>query len=276
MTRLVALIPARAGSKRVTGKNTRLLLGEPLFAYAIAAAREAGIFETIAVSSDSEYTLRLAESYGARAILRPAEYAEDDSPDIQWVNHALDMLHYPRLGGDGEAIDAFAILRPTSPFRRGEWIRGAWDVLQASGADSVRAMRPVTEHPAKMWRYGGGVVHPLLPFEERVLTSADWLLRKECTENIVPWHSMPTQQLPAMLVQTAALEIAWTGNTVWRRRTAYQHMPSISGDRVAPYLRSEAGEQIDINTEADFERAERLAVEHPDWLPVVECAVVPV
>ena len=246
MTSVVALIPARAGSKRVPRKNTRPLGGHPLFAWAIATAREAGIFDGIIVSSDDEAVARLAGgTYGAHVVARPPALATDYSPDIAWVVHALDTLR-----AHGRSFDAFAILRPTSPFRRGEWVRRAWDHLQSySQADSLRAMRPVREHPAKMWRrVGSVVVTPLLPFR-----SQD-----------APWHSLPTQELPEVFVQTAALEIAWT----------FVLPESISGDVVLPWLcEVDAPESLDINTEADWARAEQLAAAHPEWLPPVPAAV---
>jgi CMP-N,N'-diacetyllegionaminic acid synthase len=239
--RLIALIPARGGSKRVPGKNTRTLNGHPLLAYAVAAAREAGIFDHIVVSSDDEATLQLAAAsgIGVYPLPRHAALARDDSPDIDWVNHAMEYARHE--------VDAFCILRPTSPFRRGEWIARAWAYLQANPhADSLRALRPVSEHPGKMWSTAasGRIAQPVLPYR----TSA------------APWHSCPTQELPRLWVQTAALEIAWA-----------RVLPdSISGDVVLPWLcERDAPECLDINQPEDFAAAERLAAEHPEWLPEV-------
>src|SRR3990167_7221570 len=142
MTSIVALIPARAGSKRISGKNTRILAGHPLLAYTIACARAAGIFEAVTVSSESEETLEIAERYGAMTIRRPSKFAQDDSPDILFVEHAL------RTGAD----DAFAILRPTSPLRTAQTVREMWRIFQQSDAHSIRAMAPCREHPAKQWQ----------------------------------------------------------------------------------------------------------------------------
>jgi CMP-N,N'-diacetyllegionaminic acid synthase len=246
--RVVALIPARAGSKRAPGKNIRILNGHPLLAYAVATAREAGIFNGVYVSTEDFETARIAERYGAKPILRPPEYARDWSPDIDWVTHALDLLHMAEC-----APDAFAILRPTSPFRRGAWVYAAWERFVKFGSDSLRAMRPVSEHPCKMWRLqasggnaGNAVALPLLPF------SAD----------SAPWHSMPTQELPRVYVQTAALEIGWACNV---------QNGTIAGDRVLGWpCESDAPESIDVNTEADWSRCVELAAEHPEYLPTVE------
>jgi CMP-N,N'-diacetyllegionaminic acid synthase len=240
--RIIALIPARGGSKRLPKKNTRLLNGEPLLSYAIAAAQESGIFERIVVSSDDSYTIVLAASYGAVGFTRPEAYATDNSPDIEWVNHAIGLN-----ASSYRPVDAFCILRPTSPFRRGDWIARAWVYLQANPhADSLRALRPVSEHPGKMWSTSasGRIAQPVLPYR----TSA------------APWHSCPTQELPRLWVQTAALEIAWA-----------RVLPdSISGDVVLPWLcERDAPECLDINQPEDFAAAERLAAEHPEWLPEV-------
>ncbi len=238
--RIVALIPARAGSKRIPGKNTRELAGHPLLAYAIAAAQEADIFTWVVVSTDSTETAEIARQAGAYPVLRPDVFAQDHSPDIDWVNHAMSLAYEPRP-------DAFCILRPTSPFRRGEWIKAAWDCFrQYRRADSLRAMRPVSEHPGKMWRIDEvGCSVPLLPF----------------SGDRAPWHSMPTQELPRVYIQTAALEIAWT-----------RVLPeSISGSVVLQWVCARDDPMaLDLNTPEDWARAEQMAVEHPEWLPEVQ------
>jgi CMP-N,N'-diacetyllegionaminic acid synthase len=90
-TSAVALIPARAGSKRVIDKNVARLGAHPLIAYTIAAARTSGIFDAVVVSTDSERYADVARHYGAEVPgLRPAEFAGDTSPDIEWVEHVLD------------------------------------------------------------------------------------------------------------------------------------------------------------------------------------------
>ena len=89
--RAVALIPARAGSVRVPGKNVAPLAGHPLIAYSIAAARASGLFGAVVVSTDSEEIADVARRYGADVPrLRPAAMAGATSPDIEWVRHALD------------------------------------------------------------------------------------------------------------------------------------------------------------------------------------------
>src|SRR5690242_9401803 len=93
MASAVALIPARAGSERVPGKNVRELGGHPLLAYSIAGAQESGIFDAIVVSTDSPEIAEIAAAYGAEVPgLRPAELAGSTSPDIDWIVHVIGGL----------------------------------------------------------------------------------------------------------------------------------------------------------------------------------------
>src|SRR5262245_25710411 len=122
MPSVVALIPARSGSKRVIDKNGRVLSGHPLMAYAIASARASGVFDAVICSTDTERLAQIARHYGAEVpFLRPAEFATSISPDIEWVEDTL-----KRLKAQRRSYDCFSILRPTSPFRTTDTIRRAW------------------------------------------------------------------------------------------------------------------------------------------------------
>src|SRR5918993_1436997 len=134
---VVALIPARHGSKRVPGKNVRVVNGHPAIAYTIAPALESGVFESVIVSTDSEEVAAIARHYGADVpFLRPAQFSRDTSPDIEWVEHML-----TELKRRGRAWDCFSLLRPTSPFRTARTIRRAWATFAAEeGVDSLRAV----------------------------------------------------------------------------------------------------------------------------------------
>jgi N-acylneuraminate cytidylyltransferase len=99
---IIALIPARSGSKRVADKNIRPLAGHPVIAYTIAAARRSGIFSSVVVSTDSEEYARIARQYGAEVpFLRPAEIAGDESPDIAWIEFTLKGLKEIPSNGRG-------------------------------------------------------------------------------------------------------------------------------------------------------------------------------
>jgi CMP-N,N'-diacetyllegionaminic acid synthase len=232
----VALIPARAGSTRVPGKNIADLAGHPLIAYSIAAAQRSGLFSAVLVSTDSGEIAEVAERYGAIVPgLRPTAIAGSTSPDILWVQHALE--------GRDEAL--FSILRPTSPFRTAATIRRAWDQLHAvPGADSIRAVRKVREHPGKMWRITGDV---MVPFMDQA-------------PGEVPTHSRQTAALPEVYVQDSSLEIAYT------RIVADGE---IAGRTVVPFL-TEALEGLSIDYPDELEAARRLAETNPELLPPIE------
>lgn len=246
--RAVALIPARQGSKRVPGKNVRTLGGHPMLAYTIAGARASGVFDAVMVSTDSEEIARTARHYGAEVpFLRPAEFAGDKSPDIEWVEHTL-----ATLAASGRPFDCFSLLRPTSPFRRAGTIQRAMALFLAqTGVDSLRAVEKCTQHPGKMWVVRGERMFPLLPFGPAEQ----------------PWHSTPYQALPLVYVQNASLEIAWT-SVVRERRT-------IAGDVVVPFI-TEGHEGFDINDPVDWLVAERLLADGAAVLePISEPPFVP-
>jgi N-acylneuraminate cytidylyltransferase len=238
---VVAFIPARQGSKRVPGKNIRLLNGHPMIAYTIVPALESGVFESVIVSTDSEEIAAMAQHYGADVpFLRPPAYAGDTSPDIEWLEHALGELRRR-----GRAWDCFSLLRPTSPFRTVDTIRRAWAVFTSQeGVDSLRAVEKCAQHPGKMWVVRGDRMFPLLPFGPAEQ----------------PWHSTPYQALPPVYVQNASLEIAWT-RVVFERRT-------IAGDVIVPF-RTEGYEGFDINDATDWMVAERLLADGAVQLPSV-------
>ena len=235
------MIPARSGSKRVTGKNVRWLGAHPMLAYTIAAALESGVFESVVASTDSEDVAAIARYYGAEVpFLRPAALAGDTSPDIEWLEYTI-----AELDARGRRWDCFSLLRPTSPFRTADTIRRAWALFAAQeGVDSLRAVEKCAQHPGKMWVVRGQRMFPLLPFgpEEQ------------------PWHSTPYQALPPVYVQNASLEIAWT-RVVHERR-------SIAGDVLVPFI-TEGHEGFDVNDAYDWMVAERLLADGAARLPAV-------
>jgi CMP-N,N'-diacetyllegionaminic acid synthase len=238
---IVGLIPARAGSKRVKNKNIKPLGGHPVIAYTIAAARESGIFGDVIVSTDSEPFAEIARHYGASVpFLRPDEYAGDRSPDIEWIEYTL-----ARLRDEGKAYDCFAILRPTSPFRKAETIRRAWDTFLAEeGVDSLRAVEKCKQHPGKMWVVRGRRMFPLLPIGPKEQ----------------PWHSSQYPTLPEVFIQNASLEIAWS-RVIFENRT-------IAGDSYVPFI-TEGDEGYDVNDVADWIYAEYLLSTGEASLPPV-------
>jgi N-acylneuraminate cytidylyltransferase len=227
MPSIIALIPARSGSERVPGKNIRPLAGHPLLAYAIATARQAGIFERVVCSTDSTEIADVARRYGAEVpFLRPAEYATATSPDIEWIRDMLERL--------GEHYDLFAIVRATNPFRGGDaFRRGLEQLLATPEADSIRAVELVKQHPGKMWIVEGRTMRPLL----------------DQSQLDVAWHAGQYRALPEVYVQNSALEIAWS-RVVFATGTR-------EGRTIAPFFTS-GYEGFNVDDEEDWERARAL------------------
>jgi CMP-N,N'-diacetyllegionaminic acid synthase len=238
MPSVVALIPARSGSERVRDKNVRPLRGHPLLAYAIAAARDAGVFDRIVCSTDSGKIAEVAQRYGAETpFLRPKELATATSPDIEWIKHALEQL--------GEHYDLFAIVRATNPFRGPDVLRrGLAQLLATPEADSIRAVELVKQHPGKMWVLEGRTMRPLL----------------DQTHLDVAWHAGQYQALPEIYVQNSALEIAWT--------RVVSQTGTREGRVLAPFL-TDGYEGFNIDDEDDWDRARRLLDARKAELPDV-------
>lgn len=238
---VVALIPARMGSKRVPGKNVRSLDGHPMIAYSIAPALASGVFDAVVVSTDSEDIAAIARHYGASVpFLRPAAMAGDTSPDIEWVEFTVN-----KLAESGKVYDCFSLLRPTSPFRTPDTIKRAWKTfLEDPAADSLRAVEKCTQHPAKMWVVRGNRLLPLMPFGPAEQ----------------PWHSSQYQSLPPVYAQNASLEIAWT-RLVREGRT-------IAGESIVPFFTDDM-EGFDINNRYDWILAEHLLKAGEAKLPEV-------
>ena len=236
----VAFVPARSGSERVPGKNVRPLAGHPLLAYAIETALQSGLFTRVVVSTDSEEIAEIARWYGAEApFLRPAEYATATSPDIEWLTFTLDRL--------GEQYDLFAIVRATNPFRGPGVVRRGLDQLVATPeADSLRAVERVKQHPGKTW---------VLAEDGRTMTP---LLDQSHLD--VAWHAGQYQALPAVYVQSSALEIAWT--------RVVSETGTREGRVVAPFF-TDGYEGFNVDDEEDWERAERLLESGAASVPAV-------
>jgi N-acylneuraminate cytidylyltransferase len=244
---IVALIPARSGSKRVADKNIRPLNGHPLMAYTISAAIDSGVFSDVIVSTDAEHYADISRYYGATVpFLRPMDLAGDTSPDIEWVDFTL-----KELAKNGKHYDCFSILRPTSPFRLPQTIRRAWKAfLGETGVDSLRAVEKCSQHPGKMWVIRGRRMMPILP-----VGPADR-----------PWHSSQYPSLPEIYVQNASLEIAKT-------RVVFEDQ-TIAGSVLMPFLTKDH-EGFDVNKPYDWGLAEHMVTTGEAALPPVSKAPYP-
>jgi CMP-N-acetylneuraminic acid synthetase len=226
----LVLIPARGGSKSIPRKNIRPFAGHPLIAYSIAAGLAAELVTRVIVSTDDEEIAAIARQYGAEApFLRPAEFSQDQTPDLPVFQHALKWL----AEHEGYQPEIVVQLRPTSPLRR------TWHIDQAVArlmehpeADAVRTVCIPFQNPFKMWRIGpDGYMHPLLEagFHEP--------------------YNMPRQALPEVYWQTGYVDAAWADTILDKG--------SMTGERILPLV-IDPGEWIDIDSPDDWRRAERL------------------
>jgi N-acylneuraminate cytidylyltransferase len=230
VTEVLALIPARGGSKSVPRKNIRPLAGRPLIAYSIAAGLAAETVTRLVVSTDDEEIAAISRSFGAQVpFLRPPALSQDDTPDLPVFQHALEWL----AENEGYQPEILVHLRPTSPFRRVWHIDQAVNrLLERPEADAVRTVCIPFQNPFKMWRIGqDGFMHPLVDL------------------NIQEPYNLPRQSLPEVYWQTGYVDVAWADTILSKN--------SMTGERILPLV-IDPGEWIDIDSPDDWRRAERL------------------
>lgn len=136
---VVGIIPARAGSKRVPGKNLRPLVGQPLVGYACEVARACGVLDAVYINTDSVDIASCAEQHGvACPALRPAHLAADES-----TTRDANLFILEALAKRGETYDAVMVLPPTAPLRTDEDIRRAWAVFEEHMPCEVVSVAPL-------------------------------------------------------------------------------------------------------------------------------------
>lgn len=225
---VLALIPARGGSKSIPGKNIRPLAGHPLFAYSIVAGLQAISVTRVIVSTDDEEVAKIATRYGAEVpFMRPPDLAADDTTDLPVFQHALSWLE----SQEGYHPDVIVQLRPTSPLRQLDCVDRAVELLLSHPeADSVRGVVPSGQNPYKMWRLlGDGRLEPLLRngFDEP--------------------YNMPRQKLPQTYWQTGHIDAIRPGTIMEK--------DSMSGDFILP-LMIDPAYTVDIDNLRDWQRTE--------------------
>ena len=221
---ILAIIPARSGSKSVKHKNVRQINGKPMMVYSIEHALKSRLINRVIVSTDSEEYAKIAREYGAETpFIRPIEFAEDTSLDIDVFYHCLTYLKKT----EGYVADIVVQLRPTYPIRNPEDIDRMIMMLQENEyADSVRSMAMATEIPYKMWKKGeNGTILPI-------------------ATDIPECYNMPRQELPIAYYQNACIDVV-RGRVILEER-------SMSGKTILGY---EMEENYDIDTEEELERA---------------------
>ena len=230
--KIMALILARGGSKRIPRKNIKTLGGKPLIAYTIEGAKQSRYVNRIIVSTDDPEIAAVSEQYGAEApFLRPKEISQEASTELDAFRHALSFLK----NEEGYVPDLIVKLFATAPFRKTESIDKAIDLLLANPeADGVRSVKLCSEHPYKMWILGAdGYLQSFIPLKQKP---------KEA-------HTLSYQILPTIYIQNANIDVTRPAN-IWKKN-------SIIGSRILAYVMDEF-ESVDINTPIDFSLAETL------------------
>jgi N-acylneuraminate cytidylyltransferase len=144
--KLLGIIPARAGSKGVPGKNTKSLGGKPLIAYTIESAKQSSLIDII-VSTDSEEIAAIALERGAAIpFMRPAELATDSAKSIDVVIHAVQEMQK-----QGKQYDAVVLLQPTNPFRPSGFIDKAINLFRENNCDALVSVLPVPHEYNPHW-----------------------------------------------------------------------------------------------------------------------------
>ncbi|ESU20791.1 N-Acetylneuraminate cytidylyltransferase [Flavobacterium cauense R2A-7] len=147
--RILAVIPARGGSKGVPGKNIKILGDKPLIAYSIESAKKSRLLSEIMVTTDDEAIAGVALQWGANIpFIRPKELAEDTTPTLAVIQHALEFYE-----SRGDFFDAVCLLQPTSPFREDGFIDAAIAKFIESNADSLVSVLPVPHEYNPHWTF---------------------------------------------------------------------------------------------------------------------------
>jgi len=226
---ILALIPARGGSKGIPRKNIIDLCGKPLIAYSIEQAIASRWINRVVVSTDDEEIAGVSKKYGAEApFMRPAEYAGDFSPDIDVFKHALKWFET----NEGYVPDIVVHLRPTCPVREVVRIDEAIELfVNTPEADSLRSVSVPIQTPYKMWRIVDGFMKPLLELP-----------------GIDEPYNQPRQSLPEVYSQTPYLDIV--------RANVISNKGKMTGTRIIPYIINEVW--VDIDYPEDLKEVEQL------------------
>lgn len=216
----LAIIPARGGSKGIPRKNIRLLAGRPLIAWTLEAAQKSRYIDRIILSSEDPEIIAAGRSLGCEVpFIRPSELAQDDTPGIEPVLHAIRALP--------EKYDFIVLLQPTSPLRSAEDIDGCIEQCFRHKALSCVSVTEVEQNPYWMYQLDSGMkMIPLIP---------------------EPGTILRRQDLPEVYALNGALYIAAT-------RFVTDHRSFFSPDTVAYIMPKQRS--IDIDEEKDFEYCE--------------------
>jgi len=168
--RVIAVVPARGGSKSIPGKNIRPLGGKPLLAWSIEVARQVGEIDRVIVSTDDAQIAAVGRAHGAEVYTRPPHLATDEALVIDALKDLLRALH-----AEGETPEWALLLEPTCPLRTAEDVRDCLKLVAQGGYDSVATFKDAELNPHRAWRLIDGAPEVFIP-------------------GAIPW--LPRQKLP--------------------------------------------------------------------------------
>jgi N-acylneuraminate cytidylyltransferase len=224
LKQVLAIIPARGGSKGIKRKNLVSLAGKPLIVHSIEHARASQRVTRVLVSTEDGEIAEVAREAGAEVpFMRPDILAGDTVLDLPVFKHVLDAL----MERESYVPDLVVHLRPTTPLRKVGWIDNAVEQLWANAqADSIRSVSPPAQHPYRVFRIDrDGFLDPIMRHEH----PTPYLLRR--------------QELPAMYYYNCVIDVT--------RPTTIQEKYSMTGDRILPFL-MEPDDVIDIDSPRDL------------------------
>jgi YrbI family 3-deoxy-D-manno-octulosonate 8-phosphate phosphatase len=243
---ILAIIPARGGSKGIPGKNIKGFAGYPLIAYSIMAGLQSNFVTRVIVSTDDAGIAQIARQWGAETpFLRPDQLAQDDTLDYPVAQHCLDWL----AEHEGYQPEIVVWLRPTSPIRPLSCVDDAIQLLLGQPkADCVRGVVPAGQNPYKMWTIDAQTqkMIPLLG-----------------VEGIAEPYNAPRQALPDVYWQTGHIDALWT-KTVLKKH-------SVTGDYILP-LMIDPRFTVDIDLPSDWASAEDVILNNSRDLAMVDPA----
>lgn len=217
--KILALIPARGGSKGIPRKNILNLLGKPVIAYSIQHGKASRFINRVIVSTDDAEIAEVSRQWGAEVpFIRPAEYAQDLSPDIDVFRHCLNWLREH----EGYVPDLVVHLRPPGPVRRVEHIDEAIQLLiDHPEVDAVRSVTKALQSPYKMWHIAAdGKLSPIMRIE-----------------GMADCQSVARQTLPPVYWQNGYVDVL--------RPRAVLEKNSMWGDTALPYIVNDQLFEID-------------------------------
>jgi CMP-N,N'-diacetyllegionaminic acid synthase len=230
MVTIVAIIPARGGSKGIPKKNIFPLAGKPLIAHSIEDSLNCSKIQRTLVSTDDSEIAEVARSFGAEVpFMRPSKLAQDETPDLPVFLHALEWIH----AHEGKLPDLVVHLRPTTPLRPPGLIDKAIKmIVNDPQADCVRSIREPPQSPYKMWQVEGKYLKPFIQLG---------------TEES---YNLPRQKLPPVYYHDGLLDVIRT-STIMEKK-------SVTGTRTLPLRINESFLVVDIDQPVDLVTAEVL------------------